>query len=71
MSETVFLKILDVLLAAFPAFGALLSRWIPEDEDEPLVVRIRELLPIEGASAAARKLLEQDEPDDEITVPGE
>jgi hypothetical protein len=69
MSEAVFLKILDALIVAFPPFAALLQRTLPSDDDEPLVVRIRELLPFEGASAAARKLLEQED-DEDITVPG-
>lgn len=58
MSEPIALKLLELLIVAFPPLAELFARYLPEaDSTEPLVTRIRELLPSESASARAVKIL--------------
>jgi|GEM_PF-3862133 len=58
MSEAVFLQILQVLVVAFPPFAQMLARLLPDDDAEPLVSKVRAILPVEGAATRARKQLE-------------
>ena len=60
MTEFVFLQILRILVEAVPEFASILARYLPEDDEEPLVGRIRAMLPLEGASGRARRTLEED-----------
>lgn len=59
MSESVALELLRLLVAAFPPLAAMLSRFIPDEDEDPLVSQVRAMLPSEGASAAAVKELER------------
>jgi hypothetical protein len=58
MSEAAFIVILQALIAVFPPFAALLLRYLPDDDAEPLVGKIRGILPVDGASTKARQQLE-------------
>lgn len=59
MSEAVLLQLLQVLMVAFPPLAALLDRYLPRTDDEPLAKRIRDILPLEGASSKARDAIER------------
>lgn len=70
MSEAVAIQFLRLLVVAFPPLAELLARYLPDDTNESLVVRIREILPSEGASAAAARAIRKslfvlDDVDDE------
>lgn len=59
MSESIALQLLRVLIVAFPPLAAMLSRLLPsEDDGDPLVAKVRDILPVEGESAQARRTLE-------------
>ena len=58
MSEAAFLVILQALIAVFPPFAQLLLRYLPDDEGEPLVNKVRGILPVVGKSALAATMLE-------------
>ncbi len=58
MSEAAFLVLLQALIAIFPPFAALLLRYLPDDDAEPLVGKVRSILPVDGASTKARQQLE-------------
>lgn len=59
MSEAAFLVLLQALIAIFPPFADLLLRYLPDDDAEPLVGKVRSILPVEGASTKARQALEK------------
>lgn len=61
MSEVAFLALLQTLMVLFPPFATLLSRYLPNDESEPLAARIRAMLPVESASSAAVRTLTERE----------
>ncbi len=58
MTEASFIVLLQALIAVFPPFAQLLLRYLPDDDAEPLINKIRALLPSEGASSKARQALE-------------
>jgi len=60
MSEAVALQLLSFLITAFPPLAQLLMRFLPggDDDDDPLVSKVRAILPVEGASGVVRRQLE-------------
>ncbi len=68
MSEAAFLILLQTLVTLFPPFAALLARFLPDDDAEPLVSKVRAILPAESASSRARQQLERtaDQDPDEL-----
>lgn len=58
MSEAAFLVLLNTLVTLFPPFAQLLLRLLPDDDAEPLVGKVRSILPVTGASSIARQQLE-------------
>ncbi len=60
MTESAFLVLLQTLVTLFPPFAALLARFLPDDDAEPLVAKVRAILPVEGESTKVRRILEAD-----------
>jgi len=60
MSEALALQLLSFLIVAFPPLAELLSRLLPDDDADPLVTKVRAILPLDGASTRARQQLEAD-----------
>ena len=59
IAEAVALKLLELAVSQLPALGATLARLVSDAPDElPLIDKLRETLPLEGASARARRALE-------------
>lgn len=58
MTESIALQLLQILIVAFPPLAALLSRLMPDDDGDPLVTKVRSILPVDGESAKARRALE-------------
>ncbi len=58
MSEAAFLVLLQTLVTLFPPFAELLARFLPANDAEPLISKIRSILPVEGRSAEAVRKLE-------------
>ena len=59
MSEAVALQILQLLITVFPPLAELLLRSIPDDDDDPLAAKVRDILHVESASGKARRELER------------
>lgn len=60
LAEAVALKLLELAVRELPTLGATLARLVNDAPDEmPLVDKLREILPLEGASARARRALER------------
>jgi hypothetical protein len=60
VSEAAFLVLLHALVTLFPPFADLLARFLPADGDDadPLVSKVRAILPVEGAATGVRRILE-------------
>ena len=61
MSEAVALELLHLLLVAFPPLAALLGRFLPDVGTDPLVDKIRGILPLVSKSGDAVRELEKRE----------
>lgn len=69
MSEAIALQLLQLLIVAFPPLASLLAKYLPDDGDHPLLPQVRAILPEQGESARARRLLEQQQDADEVESP--
>ncbi len=57
IASPLVMSILQALISAVPTIGRWISKGI-EDDDSPLAEQVREILPEEGASANAVRILE-------------
>lgn len=59
IAEAVGLKLLELAVQQAPQLGATLARLVEDASDDlPLVPQLKEILPVEGAAARARRRLD-------------